>query len=174
MYFDKKRNRVLLRDGTSVVSENEYTRMILKDSIVDGIKVVAGEDSSLYKQKWGVEIGAELEDIHPEEPNHDIEESNYIELIDRILQSNRMKDDYVDRIEEELHFFSRTNNLLFLFRCMKLIDSFRADNIVWGVGRGSCCASLILYLLEVHDVDPVKFDIPFEELSKEEKKSKWE
>lgn len=174
MYFDKKRNRILLRDGTSIVSEDEYTRMILKGNIPSGVKVVSGEDSLLYKQKWGVDVGSEIEDIHPEPASHDIEEYDYIELIDRIFQSKRMTQEYVSRVEEELEFFAKTGNLLFLFECMKLIDTFKEDGVVWGVGRGSCCASLVLYLLEVHDINPIRFDIPFEELSKEERKQKWE
>ena len=48
-----------------------------------------------------------------------------------------------------------------------LIDKFRNDGIVWGVGRGSSCASYVLFLLFVNDVDPVRFGINFSEMSKE-------
>jgi DNA polymerase III alpha subunit len=34
-----------------------------------------------------------------------------------------------------------------------------AKNIVWGVGRGSSCSSYLLYLLGLHEVDVVKYDV---------------
>lgn len=44
-----------------------------------------------------------------------------------------------------------------------VIDTFRQKNVIWGVGRGSSCASLVLYLIGVHLVDPVFYGIPMEE-----------
>lgn len=40
-----------------------------------------------------------------------------------------------------------------------LIDHFRKNNIVWGVGRGSSVASYCLYLIGVHKIDSIKFDL---------------
>ena len=44
-----------------------------------------------------------------------------------------------------------------------IVDTFKEAGIVWGVGRGSSCASYILFLLGLHLVDPIKFDISMDE-----------
>ena len=44
-----------------------------------------------------------------------------------------------------------------------LVDFMRENNIVWGVGRGSSVASYVLYLIGVHKVDSVQFDLDYHE-----------
>lgn len=71
--------------------------------------------------------------------------------------------EYYSRLDAELKKFNEYN-LLDLLRYMKyMIDKFQEKNIVWGVGRGSSVASLCLYLLGVHSIDPILYDIKFEE-----------
>ena len=40
-----------------------------------------------------------------------------------------------------------------------MVDTLRENNIVWGVGRGSSVASYVLYLLGVHKVNSIKYDL---------------
>ena len=70
------------------------------------------------------------------------------------------------RIIEEMNYFKSTNNLCFLSKIVDLIDKFRQEGVVWGVGRGSSCASLVMYLLCITDVNPLEYDISFVEFSK--------
>jgi DNA polymerase III alpha subunit len=52
-------------------------------------------------------------------------------------------------------------------RCLLYVTHrFKEDGVLWGVGRGSSCASLIMYLLGINKVDPVKYNIPAEEFFK--------
>jgi DNA polymerase-3 subunit alpha len=37
------------------------------------------------------------------------------------------------------------------------------NNIIWGVGRGSSVASFVLFLLGVHQVDSVKYNLDWQE-----------
>jgi DNA polymerase III alpha subunit len=54
-----------------------------------------------------------------------------------------------------------------LLRFLKyMVDTLREHKVVWGVGRGSSVASYILYLLGVHKIDSLKFDIPMGEFLK--------
>jgi DNA polymerase III alpha subunit len=74
--------------------------------------------------------------------------------------------EYAIRLSHELDLFEQYN-LLDLLRYMKyMTDIFRKNNVVWGVGRGSSVASLCLFLLDVHCVDPVAYDISFDEFLK--------
>ena len=44
-----------------------------------------------------------------------------------------------------------------------LVDFMRENNIVWGVGRGSSVASYVLYLIGVHKIDSIQYDLDWTE-----------
>jgi DNA polymerase III alpha subunit len=78
------------------------------------------------------------------------------------------KENY-DRLIKELELY-RSHKLVPVLRTMKyIVDTLRKNNIVWGVGRGSSVASYVLFLLGVHKIDSVKYDLPIEEFFKGEK-----
>ena len=55
-------------------------------------------------------------------------------------------------------------DLLDLLRYLKyFVDTLRANNIVWGVGRGSSVASFVLYLIGVHKINSIKYNLDIEE-----------
>ena len=47
-----------------------------------------------------------------------------------------------------------------------LVDTMRNNNIVWGVGRGSSVASFVLFLIGVHKINSLYYDLPIEEFLK--------
>lgn len=67
------------------------------------------------------------------------------------------------RVVEEFDAFDK-HNMLDLLKYMKyLVDFMREHNIVWGVGRGSSVASYVLYLIGVHKIDSVQYDLDWRE-----------
>ena len=67
------------------------------------------------------------------------------------------------RVEEELAAFEH-RNMLDLLRWMKyFVDTCRANGVVWGVGRGSSVASYVLYLIGVHKIDSLKYNLDWHE-----------
>lgn len=81
-------------------------------------------------------------------------------LFDICPESNR------DRLKKELQLY-RSRNMIPVLQCMKyIVDTLRKNNVVWGVGRGSSVASYALYLLGVHRIDSVKYNLPIEEFFK--------
>ena len=72
----------------------------------------------------------------------------------------------LQRVGEELLLFL-DRNLFDLLRYLKyLVDTMRKHNIVWGVGRGSSTASYVLYLLGVHKINSIYYDIPINDFLK--------
>ena len=70
---------------------------------------------------------------------------------------------YVLRLTEELVEIDK-RKLHDLFRTIIfIVDTLKHENKVWGVGRGSSCASLTLFLIGLHQVDPIKFNIDMTE-----------
>ena len=67
--------------------------------------------------------------------------------------------------QELLLFYDR--NLENLLRYLKyMVDTLRENNVVIGVGRGSSTASYILFLLGVHRINSLYYDLPIEEFLK--------
>lgn len=51
-----------------------------------------------------------------------------------------------------------------LLRYLKyLVDVMRDNHVIWGVGRGSSVASYVLYLLGVHRIDSIYYELNIEE-----------
>ena len=68
-------------------------------------------------------------------------------------------DEANDRLFEELREFEKRNMTMLLRWLKYLVDTARANNVVWGVGRGSSVASYVLYLIGVHKIDPIKYNL---------------
>jgi DNA polymerase III alpha subunit len=65
----------------------------------------------------------------------------------------------LQRCGNELLLFQE-RNLFDLLRYLKyLVDTLRANHMIWGVGRGSSVASYVLYLLGVHRIDSIFYDL---------------
>ena len=70
------------------------------------------------------------------------------------------------RVEMELELF-RTRNLYPVLQLLiYIVDTMRKHNVVWGVGRGSSVASYCLYLIGVHKIDSVKYNLDIREFLK--------
>jgi DNA polymerase III alpha subunit len=72
----------------------------------------------------------------------------------------------LQRVGQELLLYQE-RNLFNLLRFMKyLVDTLKDNNIVWGVGRGSSVASYILYLIGVHRINSIYYDLDIAEFLK--------
>ena len=70
------------------------------------------------------------------------------------------------RVEEELALFRARNLYPVLQLMIYIVDTMRKHNIVWGVGRGSSVASYCLYLIGVHKIDSIKYNLDIREFLK--------
>ena len=72
----------------------------------------------------------------------------------------------LDRVQEELLLYQE-RNLFNLLRYLKyFVDTLRANNVVWGLGRGSSVSSYVLYLIGVHKIDSIRFNLDVKEFLK--------
>jgi DNA polymerase III alpha subunit len=94
---------------------------------------------------------------------------SYAELnIQKFLLDQCQTAEQRDRVNTELNLFEQTNLLMMVKYLKYLVDTMTEKNIVWGVGRGSSTASYVLYLIGLHMIDPIKYNIPIEEFFKKE------
>jgi DNA polymerase III alpha subunit len=112
----------------------------------------------------------------------EIDPSMTIEQFDQALQEEwKMPQEYLDfdiaqwlldqcktdaelqRVGEELLLYHE-RDLFNLLRYLKyMVDTFRKQKIVWGLGRGSSVASYVLYLIGVHKINSMYYDLDISE-----------
>ena len=70
------------------------------------------------------------------------------------------------RVAEELALYRERKMEPMLRFMIYLVDVMQENNIVWGVGRGSSVASFVLFLLGVHKINSLYYDLDIEEFLK--------
>lgn len=93
---------------------------------------------------------------------------DYCPNLVEILYSMCNNDEQTARVTEELELFIQHDMLDVLFYCKYLVDTMRENKIVWGVGRGSCVSSYVLFLIGIHKIDSLKFELDIKEFLKGE------
>jgi len=164
--------------GQTYTTSNELCDLLYKNPKLD-ISLFQIEDSIEYNRSVA-ELHAELDLL---DSYHNIDMS--VEEFDRVLQTNwRMPQEYreldiaeyvlslcqqeheLQRVGQELLLYQE-RNLFDLLRYLKyLIDTLRKNNVVWGVGRGSSVASYVLFLLGVHKIDSLYYNLDIDEFLK--------
>lgn len=102
--------------------------------------------------------------------NHELwrydEAYDKINLLDYFLQRCPQEDKYIERVKYEVQLYENFN-MTKLLRCMIwLVDFMNENSIFWGLGRGSSVSSYLLYLIELHLVDSVKYELDVNEFLK--------
>jgi DNA polymerase III alpha subunit len=72
----------------------------------------------------------------------------------------------LQRAGEELLLFQERDMFILLRYLKYLVDTMRENNIVWGVGRGSSVASFVLFLLGIHRINSLYYDLSIDEFIK--------
>ena len=164
--------------GQAYTDSNELCDLLYKNPTLD-ISRFQVEDSLEYNRSVA-ELHAELDLL---DSYHSINQT--VEEFDRVLQANwRMPKEYKDmdiaeyvlglcqqehelqRVGQELLLYQE-RNLFDLLRYLKyLVDILRKNNVVWGVGRGSSVASYVLFLIGVHKIDSLYYNLDIDEFLK--------
>ena len=164
--------------GQAYTDSNELCNLLYKDPKLD-ISRFQVEDSLEYNRSVA-ELHAELDFL---DSYHEITQT--IEEFDSTLQRNwHMPQEYkeldiakyvldlcqtdaeLQRVGQELLLYQE-RDLFDLLRYLKyLVDTLRKNNVVWGVGRGSSVASYVLFLIGVHRIDSLYYDLNIDEFLK--------
>ena len=89
---------------------------------------------------------------------------NYKRLdVEKYIKDKCTTSEEINRIEQELVEYESRNMYDLLRYMIYLVDFMRANNIVWGVGRGSSVASYVLYLIGIHKVNSIQYGLDYRE-----------
>jgi len=110
-------------------------------------------------------------DLHTEEvysPDEWIIPTKYLDMdIEEYLLSRCDSEEETDRVCLELTMFKIHDLYPLLRLCIYIADLAYEKDIIIGVGRGSSVCSYVLYLIGIHKVNPLKYDLPLTDFFKE-------
>lgn len=81
------------------------------------------------------------------------------------------KQEYIDRINEELRVMNKLKMCGFMLSMHYLVGQLRAEGIPFGFGRGSNGGCLTSYLTDISDIDALLWDLSFERFCNENRVS---
>ena len=169
------KDRTLWFDGASSVSTELLSKMILEGKNVTNIfPDELNDDVRRYnkysRNKLDIKSGIDHIDASYTIPQEylDINLSKYFftRLADRLANTEMVNADVEERIARvstELKLFKEYNIENLIKTAIYIVDVFEEHSIVWGTGRGSSCACYCLYLLGLHEVDSVKYNLELDE-----------
>lgn len=102
-------------------------------------------------------------DTLPKFPDEDIN-GNLRRVTERGLKMRGLagKQEYIDRMNEELKTIIDDKDLAIYFVILwDALKFCRQNGILYGAGRGSAAGSLVCYLLEITEVDPIEHNLLF-------------
>ena len=174
--FTELKDRILWIDGDSTFSMEELTKALLKynldlnkvyvDHITKDVAQFNLYSSTKISKKTSIKhLSAEW--TYPEKYKHlDIEKYIYLKFISHVEKTSFTADKVkkrLARIDTELRLFKEYHLYDLLKAIIYIVDEFEKNQVIWGTGRGSSCASYILYLIGLHEVDSVEYDLSLDE-----------
>lgn len=153
-------------------TENNTQDELIKGVLRHGPKILelcqSTDDLSSYFQIL------EKEHLNYPRPKNKIDSANWfipkeyqeLDIVEFLIEQSPKEN--LERLIQEINLFQQ-NNMITMLKTMKyVVDTLRENNVVWGVGRGSSVASYALYLIGVHKVDSIKYNLPIDEFFKGE------
>lgn len=166
----KLKEYCLFPDGSIEVDPSVVASMLLKGVPVERIFVTEiNEEVQKFNQFSSVKIGKKLqtENLSFEWtiPDHYkyMNIDDYLLNLSTSIENDKFFEKRLQRLAKEIELFKRLNLENVLRVIIFIVDEFKKRNIVWGVGRGSSCSSYILFLIGLHDIDPILYDIEIED-----------
>jgi len=87
----------------------------------------------------------------------------------RLTSKQKKSKVYKERLKEELKVIRKIGYPDYFLLVWDIVRNCRKDDIAVGPGRGSVCGSLVAFLLDITQIDPVRFNIIFERFLNEDR-----
>lgn len=170
-------DRILLENGQSVVEPSKAEELLAAGLKPNQLLVTELTDEIEQFNRFSVDkIRAfthapdtpKLEWVIPDQYKYLDVEQHLLGLAKaKIKDSDPLCKQREARFIEELMIFEARGMFPLLRTLIFIVDRMKANHVVWGVGRGSSCSSYLLYLIGLHQVDPVKYDISIKDFTRD-------
>jgi DNA polymerase III alpha subunit len=165
-------DRVLHPNGQSIVSAEQCVNFLLRGLTPVHFAVEELTPDIIEHNRRSVDKILSVSEL--KEPDFDLSYAIPVEyqqldvckyFLDKLeaREEWRLNDAIIDRVENELVFIQRTSAENYFRTIIYIVDRLNAEKVVYGIGRGSSCASFLLYMIGLHTVNPIEYEIPMEE-----------
>ena len=149
-----------MRDPTRTIKNCLVDKQINLDSIF-----LSEENLPILVEYVDTKISVEEFDIENQSQWQIPQEYYEMDIAKWILDQCKNEEELQRAGDELLKFHDR--NMFPLLKYLKyLVDTMRRNNIVWGVGRGSSVASYVLYLIGIHRINSLYYQLSVDEFLK--------
>jgi len=152
--------------GQQVFTEKDVCEQLMRNPVIEdyGTFLVESIPDIDAIVKHYIEPDVDIDEFHRQNQQNWLMPMEYKQLDIAKYILDLCKTDYeLQRVGEELLLYQARDLFDLLRYLVYLVDTMRANNIIWGVGRGSSVASYVLYLLGVHRVDSIYYDLDIRE-----------
>tara|TARA_B100001093_G_scaffold519308_1_gene607707 strand:+ start:3172 stop:3690 length:519 start_codon:yes stop_codon:yes gene_type:complete len=157
-----------------ILNENQAVDMLyanpsldITNLCLDSVKKFNDASSKLHYNNALKELGKldiSVEEFHEENKHNWNMPDKYKKMdIAKYLLDLCNTDAQLQRVGKELLLYQERDMFRLLCFLVYLVDTMRDNKIVWGVGRGSSVASYVLYLIGVHKIDSLYYDLDIDE-----------
>jgi DNA polymerase III alpha subunit len=115
------------------------------------------------EEQTGIEVKKKsdaLPQIEWNIPQEYLERDIEQELMEIALQ---VSPEAVERVKLEFALYRERKMIPLLQTLLYVRDRMIEKNVIWGVGRGSSVASYVLFMMDIHEVDSLKYGLSIEE-----------
>lgn len=144
----KKTTKIVTKDREKINHYNHFCSLFKIEDVID-YEIPSEEHSDKYSYKnaenWCMP-----------------DEYKQLNIIDHLLSKTQNEEQY-QRVVSELEEFEKRDMFPMLKFLVYMVAELQSHNIMWGVGRGSSVSSYILYLIGVHKIDSIKYNLDYKE-----------
>lgn len=165
-------NRKILQDGTVICNSSAMIELLYSGQTLNGIYC----DNILDANEWNYSaLVSDSTDIGPQyadRPQYaDIDWFIYwstpepwasLDLKEWCYAKCKTQEEF-DRVDLELLEFDKRSMQYVIKHLIYCVDTWRSNNILWGVGRGSSVSSFILHLIGINRINPLEYNLELHE-----------
>lgn len=167
--------------GEEILSSDNLRELILQGKNIHHLTVNFDEDIELFLKHQHQLLKQPVKFLEPTEKTIPFEEYHRAHaeewLIPEEYKSIDVKhwlltrcktNEEAARVELEYEMYLQRDLIMLLRTFIYVVDYMRSNRIIWGVGRGSAVSSYILYLIGIHKVNSIKYNLPITDFLKED------
>ena len=133
---------------------------------IESLILKAGLEDAIQRAQAYIDAGVDGIMIHSKEEDpteifNFCDQYKQFDIKNYIL--NLCPKENTDRCIVEFDEFKKRGMLPMLKFLVYMVNELKRHNILWGVGRGSSVSSYILYLIGIHRIDSVKYNLDYKE-----------
>ena len=170
--FKKNGNVKVNMYGQAILDSDDLKELLLQGKNISHLNVTIDNDIQLFK-KYQADLITDtiifldppdeklsFDEFHKERADEWMFPKVYQEIdVKKWLLGKCKTQKETDRVILEYNLYMERDLIMLLRLFIYLVDYFREKKFVWGVGRGSSVSSYILYLIGVHRVDSLLYDL---------------